>query len=119
MRAEEGIPLRLDRVDQLLELEIEEEAPPAVLAEEDMLLTLLEDLLVELDFVVAALVVLANVVAALVEVALLEELFTTVVLDTLGLALELVLATFAVLLLAAPNVFITCAPQTPEFCWTG
>jgi len=111
VRAEEGIPLRLDNVDQLLELEIEEEAPPAVLAEEDMLLTLLEDLAVA----VAALVVLANVVAALVEVALLEELFTTVVLDTLGLALELVLATFAVLLLA-PNVFTTCAPQTPEFC---
>ena len=66
--------------------------------------------------VVAALVVLANVVAALVEVTLLEvdllaELFTTVV----AFALELVLATLAVLLLA-PNVFITWAPQTPEFC---
>ena len=114
MRAEEGIPLRLDRVDQLLELEIEEEAPPAVLAEEDMLLTLLEDLAV----VVAVLVVLANVVAALVDVALLAELLTVEELFTVDLALELVLTPFAVLLLV-PNVFITCAPQTPEFCCTG
>ena len=114
MRAEEGIPLRLDKVDQLLELETVEEVPPAVLAEEDMLLTLLEDLAV----VVAALVVLAKVVAALVVVALLAELLTVEELFTVDFALELelVLAAFAVLLLAIPNVFTTCAPQTPEFC---
>jgi len=85
-----------------------------------MLLTLLEDLLVDPGFVAAALVLLAKVVVALLEVALLVALFTTVVLDTFGLALELVLAAFdGAALLLGPKVFTTCAPQTPEFCWTG
>lgn len=81
-----------------------------------MLLTLLEDLDVGLDFVVVVadlVVLLAKVVDVLLEVALLVELFAVEELFAV-----VVLTTFALLVLA-PNVFTTCAPQTPEFCCTG